>query len=466
MAKKSSSRLWWILGGVVVLLVAGLLVAKQQGWIGKVKPTEVEFAKVKKTDIIERVSASGKVQPEVEVKISPDVPGEIIGLYVEEGDSVVKGQLLAKIRPDNYEALLARSQAAVNANKADVERSKASLAQSNAQLIRAKTEYERNQRLMADKVVSEADFQRSEADYRVAQQNVEAAKASVEASRFNVQSAEAALRDAAENLRKTTIYAPQSGTISKLNVELGDRVVGTSQMAGTEMMRIANLNNMEVRVDVNENDIVRVTLGDTVEIEVDSYADRKFKGIVTEIANTANGVGTTAAASNSTDAVTEFEVKIKILNSSYRDLLAKRAKKSYPFKPGMTAAVEIITERKTGILSVPIAAVTTRGKEDQEEKKEGDADATPAANETAQKAKKEEKIKELVFINDKGKAATREVKTGISDFENIEIVSGLKEGDEIISGPFIEVSKRLKVGTLVTKKVAKKKDAKEESGDK
>jgi HlyD family secretion protein len=463
MAKKSSSRLWWILGGVVVLLIAGLLVAKQQGWIGKVKPTEVEFAKVKKTDIIERVSASGKVQPEVEVKISPDVPGEIIGLYVEEGDSVVKGQLLAKIRPDNYEALLARSQAAVNANKADVERSKASLAQSNAQLIRAKTEYERNQRLMADKVVSEADFQRSEADYRVAQQNVEAAKASVEASKFNVQSAEAALRDAAENLRKTTIYAPQSGTVSKLNVELGDRVVGTSQMAGTEMMRIANLNNMEVRVDVNENDIVRVNLGDTVEIEVDSYTDRKFMGLVTEIANTANGVGT-AAASNSTDAVTEFEVKIKILNSSYRDLLVKRAKKSYPFKPGMTAAVEIITERKTGILSVPIAAVTTRGKEDQEEKKEGDT--TPAKDETTQKAKKEEKIKELVFINDKGKAATREVKTGISDFENIEIISGLKEGDEIISGPFIEVSKRLKVGTLVTKKVAKKKEAKEESGDK
>lgn len=462
MAQKSSSRLWWILGGIVVALGAGLLIAKQMGWIGKVKPTEVEFAKVKKTDIIERVSASGKVQPEVEVKISPDVPGEIIGLYVEEGDSIVKGQLLAKIRPDNYEALLARSRAAVNANKADVERAKASLAQSNAQLIRAKTDYERNQKLLADKVVSEADFQRSEADYRVAQQNVEAAKASVEAAKFNVQSAEAALRDAAENLRKTTIYAPQSGTISKLNVELGDRVVGTSQMAGTEMMRIANLNNMEVRVDVNENDIVRVNLGDTVDIEVDSYADRKFKGIVTEIANTANGVGT-AAASNSTDAVTEFEVKIKILNSSYRDLMAKRAKKSYPFKPGMTAAVEIITDRKASVLSVPIAAVTTRGKETEEETKEGNNNTPPPANTTDQKNKKEEKAKELVFINDKGKAAIREVKTGISDFENIEILSGLKEGEEIIAGPFIEVSKRLKEGTLVTKKVPKKKDAKEEN---
>ncbi|MFN8346021.1 MAG: efflux RND transporter periplasmic adaptor subunit [Spirosomataceae bacterium] len=465
MAKKSSSRLWWILGGIVLALVAGLVIAKQVGWIGQVKPTEVEFAKVKKTDIIERVSASGKVQPEVEVKISPDVPGEIIGLYVEEGDSIVKGQLLAKIRPDNYEALLARSQAAVNANKADVERAKASLAQSNAQLIRAKTEYERNQKLLGEKVVSEADFQRTEADYRVAQQNVEAGKASLEASKFNVQSAEAALRDAAENLRKTTIYAPQSGTISKLNVELGDRVVGTSQMAGTEMMRIANLNNMEVRVDVNENDIVRVALGDTVDIEVDSYADRKFKGIVTEIANTANGIGTaSAAASNSTDAVTEFEVKIKILNSSYRDLMARRAKKSYPFKPGMTAAVEIITERKSGILSVPIAAVTTRGKETDDEKKDGENAPPSSSNNNEQKAKKEEKLRELVFINDKGKAAIREVKTGISDFESIEIVSGLKEGEEIISGPFIEVSKRLKAGTLVTKKVPKKKDSKEESG--
>jgi len=461
MAQKSSSKIWWILGGVVIALGAGLFIAKQSGWIGKVKPTEVEFTKVKRSDIIERVSASGKVQPEVEVKISPDVPGEIIGLYVEEGDSVIKGQLLAKIRPDNYEALLARSQASVNSSKAEVERSKASLAQSNAQLIRAKTEYERNQKLLADKVVAEADFQRSEADYRVAQQNVEAAKAAVEASRFNVQSAEAALRDAAENLRKTTIYAPQSGTISKLNVELGDRVVGTSQMAGTEMMRIANLNNMEVRVDVNENDIVRVTLGDTVEIEVDSYAERKFKGIVTEIANTANGVGTTAAASNSTDAVTEFEVKIKILNSSYRDLMAKRAKKSYPFKPGMTAAVEIITERKTGVLSVPIAAVTTRGKDAEGEDKKDGEEATAPTNENDSKAKKEEKLKELVFINDKGKAVIREVTTGISDFENIEIVSGLKEGEEIISGPFIEVSKRLKAGTLVTKKVEKKKDAKD-----
>lgn len=463
MANKSSSRrLWWILGGIVAALIIGLIVAKQAGWIGKEKATEVEFAKVTRTDIVERVSASGRVQPEIEVKISPDVPGEIIGLYVEEGDSVVKGQLLAKIRPDNYEALLARSQASVNSSKADVERSRASLAQANAQLIRAKTDYERNQKLFNDKVVSEADLQRSEADYKVALQNVESAKAVIEASKFNVQSAQAALRDAAENLRKTTIYAPQSGTISKLNVELGDRVVGTSQMAGTEMMRIANLNNMEVRVNVNENDIVRVSLGDTVDIEVDSYGDRKFKGRVTEIANTANGMAssTTSAASNSTDAVTEFEVKIKILNSSYQDLVAKKSKKSYPFKPGMTAAVEIITDKKVGVLSVPIAAVTTRGKDTETATSPNDNQQAPAPD-NEQKPKKEEKIKELVFINDKGKALTKEVKTGISDFENIEIIAGLKEGEEIIAGPFIEVSKRLKDGTEVIKKIEKKDNSKD-----
>ena len=462
MARKSSSRTWWIIGGVMVLLVGGLALAKQQGWIGQTKPNEVEFTKVKKTDIVERVSSSGKVQPEVEVKISPDVPGEIIGLYVAEGDSVVKGQLLVKIRPDNYEALLARASAAVNSSKADVERSKASLAQSQAQLIRAKTDYERNKKLYADKVISDSDMERSEADYKVATQNTEAAKATVEAARFNVQSAQAALRDASENLRKTTIYAPQSGAISQLNVELGDRVVGTSQMAGTEIMRIANLNNMEVRVDVNENDIVRVMLGDTAEIEVDSYGDRKFKGVVTEIANTANGLGgTSAAVSAASDAVTEFEVKIKILNSSYRDLTAKRVKKSYPFKPGMTAAVDVITDRKAGILSVPIAAVTTRGK-DTETPEEGEQDKSksPSKPEEEQKNKKADKIIELVFINEKGVAKKREVKTGISDFENIEILSGLKEGEEIISGPFIEVSKRLKDGDKIIKKIDKPKSDK------
>ncbi|WP_338872183.1 efflux RND transporter periplasmic adaptor subunit [Spirosoma sp. SC4-14] len=467
--RKKSNRIWWILGGLVVVLVVGLVAAKQTGIIGKPKPTEVDFAEVKRTNIIERVSASGRVQPQVEVKISPDVSGEIIGLYVNEGDPVKAGQLLCRIRPDNYESMMARAKATVNQSRAQLEQSKASVAQSSARLIRAKADYERNRKLFADKVVSSADLETSEANYNVAKQEVEAANANVRAAQFNIQSAEASLRDASENLRKTTIYSPVNGTVSKLNIELGERVVGTSQMAGTEIMRIANLQNMEVRVNVNENDIVRVTLGDTADIEVDSYttAGRKFKGIVYEIANTANGLagstGSSAAATVSTDAVTEFEVKVKILNNSYSDLLAQKDKKGYPFKPGMTASVEIITDRKMGVLAVPIAAVTTRGEgvDATGEKEKPDDNDNQQSGNTNQPEKKE-KVKEIVFVNVGGKAVQREVKTGISDFENIEVKSGLKPGEQIVSGPFIAVSKKLKDGELIAKRDPNKNKKKEE----
>lgn len=456
----------------MVLLVGGLVAAKQAGMLGKPKSTEVDFASVRRLDITERVSASGRVQPQVEVKISPDVSGEIIGLYVNEGDPVKAGQLLCRIRPDNYESLLARARASVNQSRAQLEQSKASVAQSGARLIRAKADYERNRKLFADKVVSAADLETSEANYNVAKQEVEAANANVRASQFNIQSAEASLRDANENLRKTSIYCPVNGTVSKLNIELGERVVGTSQMAGTEIMRIANLQNMEVRVNVNENDIVRVNLGDTADIEVDSYttAGRKFKGVVYEIANTANGLTSSsgAAASLSADAVTEFEIKVKILNTSYADLLALKDKKGYPFKPGMTASVEIITDRKPGVLAVPIAAVTTRAADssaidtaETQDRSNGTVDEKPA-----DVAEKKDRPKEIVFVNVGGKAMQREVKTGISDFENIEILSGLKPGEQIISGPFIAVSKKLKNGELVIKrdpnKSKKKEDGKEE----
>lgn len=471
--KKKSNRIWWIVGGLIVLLGIGLIAAKQTGMIGQPKTTEVDFSLVKRTDITERVSASGRVQPQVEVKISPDVSGEIIGLYVNEGDPVKAGQLLCRIRPDNYESLLARARATVNQSRAQLEQSKASVAQSSARLIRAKADYERNRKLFADKVVSSADLETSEANYKVARQEVEAANANVRASLFNIQSAEASLRDANENLRKTTIYSPVNGTVSKLNIELGERVVGTSQMAGTEIMRIANLKNMEVRVNVNENDIVRVNLGDTADIEVDSYttAGRKFKGIVYEIANTANGLtsssGSAAASSLSADAVTEFEVKVKILNNSYMDLLAEKDKKGYPFKPGMTASVEIITDRKFGVLTVPIAAVTTRGEgvDATGQKDKTDEPANTAAQQPPTQPEKKDKPKEIVFVNEGGKATQREVKTGISDFENIEIISGLKPGEQIISGPFIAVSKKLKNGELVVKrdltKIKKKEEEKE-----
>lgn len=450
MAKsKSSKKLLFILLGIVVVLFLGAFIAKKAGWIGKEPLKEVVFAKAKNVDIIEKVTASGKVQPVVEVKISPDVSGEIIDLYVEEGDSVTKGQLMLKIRPDNYESLLDRAKAAVNNNKAVYSQARATLAQSEARLVRVKLAYERNEKLHVDKVISDADFEQFRADYTVAKQDLEAARANVEAARFSVQSAEASLRDAQENLRKTQIYAPESGTISKLGIEKGERVVGTSQMAGTELLRIANLNNMEVRVNVNENDIVRVNVGDTAIIDVDSYSgmEKKFKGIVTEIANTAN-------ATASADAVTEFEVKIGILNESYKELINKKTRLS-PFRPGMSASVEIITNRSPNTLSVPLSAVTTRDPNAKPEvSSESDPDNESAddnldSDKEGKKPVKKEIPKEVVFVHVGDKVVLREVKTGISDFENIQILSGLKPGEEVVSGPFAAVAKELKNGDKV-----------------
>ena len=449
----------------MVLIFGGLALAKKMEWIGKVDPIEVEYTKVLRGTIIEKVSASGKIQPEVEVKVSPDVSGEIVSLKVAEGDSVVAGQELLKIRPDNYVSLLARAEAQVNAMKASTEQSKAVLSQSEARLTKAKIDYDRNVRLHNDKVISDADFDQFQSAYAVAKQDLEAAKANVKAANYNVKSAEAAFKEAKTNLTKTTIYAPQSGIISKLNVELGERVVGTSQMAGTEMLRIANLNNMEVRVNVNENDITRVSLGDTVMIDVDAFSssDRKFMGVVYEVASSANSSGTAAAVSN--DAVTEFEVKIRVLRSSYADLI--QGKLSYPLKPGMTASVEILTNRKANILTVPLASVTTRelGAEKKSEGSEGGKPSEDGATVTTQDdanaaRKRKENIREVVFVEEKGKVKQVEVKTGISDFEHIEIVSGLKDGQQIISGPYATVAKKLNAGDLVKKKEEKKKSDK------
>jgi HlyD family secretion protein len=455
-------KTWYIIGAAVVLIFGGLALAKKMEWIGKVDPIEVEYTKVLRGTIVEKVSASGKIQPEVEVKVSPDVSGEIVSLKVAEGDSVVAGQELLKIRPDNYVSLLARAEAQVNAMKASTEQSKAVLSQSEARLTKAKIDYDRNVRLHTDKVISDADFDQFQSAYAVAKQDLEAAKANVKAANYNVKSAEAAFKEAKTNLTKTTIYAPQSGIISKLNVELGERVVGTSQMAGTEMLRIANLNNMEVRVNVNENDITRVSLGDTVMIDVDAFSssDRKFMGVVYEVASSANSSGTAAAVSN--DAVTEFEVKIRVLRSSYADLI--QGKLSYPLKPGMTASVEILTNRKSNILTVPLASVTTRElgaeKKTEGDKPSEDGAAVKTQDDANAERKRKENIREVVFVEEKGKVKQVEVKTGISDFEHIEIVSGLTDGQQIISGPYATVAKKLNAGDLVKKKDEKKKSDK------
>jgi HlyD family secretion protein len=351
-----------------------------------------------------------------------------------------------------------RAQAAVRSAQASLMQARAGLAQTEGRLVRLKLEYDRNKKLWEQKVISDADWDLSRTNYQVGQQEAESAKANIEAGKFNVESARAGLKDALENLRKTEIFAPVSGTVSKLTVEKGERVVGTSQMTGTEIMRLANLHNMEALVDVNENDIVRLTIGDTADIDVDSYSSqkRKFKGIVTSVANTAK----TAVTS---DVVTEFEVKVRILPASYADLVKDKGNAS-PFRPGMTAAVEIITERRDGILTVPLTSVTTRQDEkDKQDKKakEGENKDGPKVTTDTKKVEAKEDLKEVVFVYEKGIAKKRIVKTGISDFENIQILEGLKEGEEVISGPFLEVSKRLKDG----KKVNIKKDQPKKGND-
>lgn len=446
MAAKRSKQLIPILITVLVVAIVFIVIAKKAGWIGKKEGVEVVLSEAKKAEIVEKVSASGKVQPETEVKISPDVSGEIIELNVEEGDSVVKGQLLLRIRPDNYQSFVDAQQASVNSSRAQLSQSKARLAQAQANQVQVAQAYERNKKLYNQKVISEAEFEQSRANFNAGRQEIESLKQSVRAAEFGVQNAQASLKEARENLNKTTIYAPVSGTVSKLNVERGERVVGTSQMAGTEIMRIANLNNMEVRVNVNENDIIRVSLGDSVIVEVDSYAtrDEKFKGIVTAIANTAKDA-------SSLEAVTEFEVRIRLLNESYGHLTKANPR---PFRPGMTASVDIITERKSNVLSVPLSAVTTRAEEKKKDKEDKGPDAANAEEEEKRPAIK---MDEIVFVYD---AATntvkaQKVKTGISDFDNIEIISGVKAGQKVVSGPFRAVSKTLKDGSKVVVKDAK-----------
>lgn len=437
MATKKSNKVLYYLLGVVGLIIVFAIIGRSAGWIGGAKETEVEFATVKKTAIVEKVSASGEIQPEVEVKLSPDVAGEIIELNVQEGDSVEMGRLLVKIRPDNFISALDRTRANLNQQMANLAQSKASLQRAEAQFTRSELDFKRQKTLHDSKAISDADFEQAVANYITAQKDLEAAKQSVVAAEFIVKSSQASVNEASENLRLTNVNSPVSGIVSSLKVEQGERVVGTQQMAGTEMMTIADLSRMEVRVDVNENDIVRLSLGDTTLIDVDAYSatGKKFKGIVTSIANTAN---TKASA----DAVTEFKVKIRILNESYQDLV--KAGNRYPFRPGMTASVEIMTNAKNDAVAIPLSAVTTR--ETHQDTLSGGTT----------------KSKEIVFVSENGEAKVRVVKTGISDYENIEILEGLKEGDEVISGPYFVVSKQLKEGEKVKKASAVKPEEKEE----
>ena len=393
-ARKQENRLMRIFGATLFALGLLLLIAKWAGWISSEDGINVQTTKVQKRTIVQTVSASGKIQPEVEVKISPDVSGEIVQLDIKEGIQVEKGDLLLKIKPDTYQSILERSKAALNT-------SKSALAKAKAQLIESESNFNRNKSLYENGTISKSEFERIQASYTVTQLNVEDGE-------YAVSSAQASLREAQENLNKTNIYAPISGTISRLNVELGERVVGTAQMAGTELLRLANLNLMEVAVEVNENDINSVNLGDTALIEVDAFLGEKYKGLVSEIANSADITGSSA------EQVTNFGVKVRIIDS-------------VSFRPGMTATVDIQSEYVKDVLSLPIQAVTTR-----------------------YDAKGEDKL-ECVFEVQGASVKMVEVKTGIQDEEYIQILSGVSDSMSVVKGPYSAVSRLLNDGSFIVK---------------
>jgi HlyD family secretion protein len=452
MASKKSKKKIVILAGIVlfVILIIVVIIVKNQRNEGIKVTTE----KVVKRSIIQTVSANGKIQPEKDIKISPYISGEVVELMVKEGAQVKAGDLLAKIDPEIYVSAYDQSTAALNSQKANEANARARLAQMKAQFENAKQTFDRQQKLFKQNVISQADFDQAKSAYEVAKAQVEASEQDINASEFQVKSSEAGLKRAKEDLTRTAIFAPNDGTVSKLSVEKGERVTGASQFSsGTEIMTIANLNEMEAQVEVNENDIVRVKLGDTALIEADAYLNRKFKGVVTEIATSANSTGT------SVDQVTNFNVKIHLLKDSYKDLMQPEHPEYSPFRPGMTTTVDIQTETAKDALSVPIQAVTTRVTKDSldkynakgvKEKSEGE-DKT----EIISSKKKTGEIQECVFVLENGMAKKVNVKSGIQDNTYIQILSGLKEGQEIISGPYSAISKNLKDKDKV-KKVDKK----------
>jgi len=454
MAKlKKLKPLHYLLIGVVLLFVFALI-GKKAGWIGKGEFTKVVVEKAEKRTIIETVLANGKIQPETEVKLSSEISGEIVGLYVKEGDSVKQGQLLARVNPELVLAAIDRGEAAINNAKAQLGTAKARFNQLKATFDNnTKPSFDRNNKLYKDKVISQAEFDMSKATYEAGLQDLEAMKQSILAAQFTVKSAEAGQKEAREQLSRTNIFAPINGIVTKLSVEVGERVVGTIQMAGTEMIRIADLKRMEAQVDVGESDVVRVSLNDSVWIEVDAYPGKKFKGIVREIANSSN-----SSLQGLADQVTNFAVKIRLLNESYAELSAERR---YPFRPGMSTSVEILTSRAENILSVPIAAVTVRavdadGKIINENDKDEEEDAS--ANENASdRAKKEGgKLQEVIFLFEAGKVRAAAIKTGIQDDRFIEISEGISDSAQVITAPFSAISKKLK-DDMKVEKVAKDK---------
>lgn len=436
MAKKKSNTLRNLLIGGGILLVF-VIVANKMGWIGQENTVKVSVDKVEKRTVNEIVSASGKIYPEIEVKLSSEVSGEIVELLVKEGEVVTKGQILCRIRPDILQSGYERAVASLNAQKASLAASEQMLKQQEASFANIEATYNRNKNLFDRKVISAAEFENIQTEYLSAKASLEGQRQNVLAAKYGIDQSQAAVKEAGDNLAKTTIYAPVDGVISLLSVELGERVVGTAQMAGTEIMRIANMQSMEVNVEVNENDITRVRVNNEATIEVDAYSGRKFKGVVTEIASSS----TTALSTNvSADQVTNFNVKVRISPESYIDLLREDNENDSPFRPGLSASVEIHTRSDNGLV-IPIQAVTTR-----ENEMTANADSTANVENDINK-----KIKEYVFVYDAGKVTQVEVTTGIQDDTYIRVISGLTEGQEVVTRPFNAISKTLKDGMIVEK---------------
>ncbi|MEO7305822.1 MAG: efflux RND transporter periplasmic adaptor subunit [Ferruginibacter sp.] len=444
-----SKSLKWILISLGILIVL-LLVLSKMGAFGKNEGVKVTAEKVQKRTITEIVNASGKIYPEIEVKISPDISGEITELTVQEGDTVKKGQILARIYADIYNIQRNQAASGVVQSQAQVANSQAAIDALKAQQEQAQRVYDRQKKLFDDKVISRNEFDVADANLKSAKANYNAAVQGIRGGQASVQSARQNLAKANTDLGRTAIVSPMDGVVSLLSVKKGEKVAGNSFNVGTEMLRIADMNKIEIRVDVGENDIPKVKLGDSALIEVDAYSDRKFKGIVTQIASSNNGAASINALANTSNDVTQYKVFIRLLPESYMDLLGKG---SFPFRPGMSANADIQTKTHTNVLSVPINAVTTRDKNDSTKtdiKKADESNVKPAATLV-------DDLEVVVFVIDAtGKVSKVKVKTDIQDINNIEIISGLKEGDQVVTGPYDVVSKTLKVGKKV--KVVDKKD--------
>ena len=435
-------KLIWIVVALVAAVIV-LVMLKKNGVIGKEEGIKVTAEKAELRTIIETVNASGKVYPEIEVKVSPDVSGEIVELNVNEGDSVIKGQVLARIYADIYMSQRDQVMAGVNQTKAQLANSQASITGLKAQVDNLKVIYDRQKKLLADKVISRSEFEQAEQNFLTSQANYNAAREGLKSSEASIQSSLAQLQRADKDISRTVITAPMSGIISLMNVKKGERVAGNSFNIGTEMMRVADMRSIEVRVDVGENDIPKVKLGDTAVVEVDAYSNRKFKGLVYKIANP-SGNSLTGGASTE---VTSYKVHIRLLPASYVDLT--KSTKGFPFRPGMNASADIQTKTRSNVLSVPLNAVTPRDKNASAMQASKDKAASDGTN-TEKKSAQDDDIDLVVFLLQSDQRVKQvKVKTAVQDLNYIEVLGGIKAGDQVITGPYSTVSKTLKDSTLV-----------------